>query len=169
LAGKTLGLVGCGNVGREVAQMALGIGMDVLAHDVQPDAAFRPGSRFRFASLDNVVEQADFLSLHCPPPLDGRPLIDQGTLGRMKHGVYLVNTARHDLVDVAALARQLETGHVAGAALDVFEAEPPTDRTLAQDDRVIATPHLGGFTHESVDRAVQAAVDNLLGALRELQ
>lgn len=169
LAGKTLGLVGCGKVGREVARMALGIGMDVLAYDVQPDAAFRPGPGFRLGSLDEVVEQADFLSLHCPPSADGTPVIDRQTLQRMKQGVYLVNTARHDLVDVAALARRLESGHVAGAALDVFETEPPTDRTLAQMDRVIATPHLGGFTKESVDRAVQTAVDNLLGALRELQ
>ena len=169
LAGKTLGLVGCGKVGREVARMALGIGMDVLAYDVQPDAGFRPGPGFRLGSLDEVVEQADFLSLHCPPPADGTPLIDRQRLQRMKRGVYLVNTARHDLVDVAALARRLESGHVAGAALDVFDTEPPTDDALACDDHVIATPHLGGFTAESVDRAVQAAVDNLLEALRELQ
>lgn len=169
LAGKTLGLVGCGHVGREVARMALRIGMEILAHDVQPDVAFRPGPAFRFASLDEVVEQADFLSLHCPASADGSPVIDRQALQRMKRGVYLVNTARRDLVDTAALDEQLDSGHVAGAAVDVFDTEPPSDDALACDDRVIATPHLGGFTAESVDRAVQAAVDNLLEALRELQ
>ncbi len=168
LAGKRLGLIGCGKVGQEVARMALAIGMQVIAHDVQPDAAFQPGPRFRFAPLEVVLGQADFLSLHCPPRADGTPLIDREALRRMKPGVYLVNTARHDLVDVAALDQQLEEGHVAGVALDVFDTEPPTDHALVHDDRVIATPHLGALTNESVDRAVQTAVDNLLAALREL-
>lgn len=169
LAGKTLGLVGCGKIGREVSRIGLGIGMDVLAYDVQPDATFCPGPGFRFAPLDEVLRQADFLSLHCPPAADGKPVIDRRALLRMKPGAYLVNTARHELVDVDALDQQLETGHVAGAALDVFDVEPPTDHALVHDNRVIATPHVGAFTKESVDRAVQASVDNLLGALRELQ
>ena len=169
LEGKTLGLIGCGRIGREVARMALGIGMNVVACDLFPDTAFNPGARFRFASLDEVIGQSDFLSLHCPPAADGKPVIDESAFGRMKRGVYLVNTARHDLVDVAALARQLEKRHVAGAAFDVFDAEPPTNRTLAENERVVATPHVGAFTKESVDRAVRMAVNNLLEALREME
>jgi phosphoglycerate dehydrogenase-like enzyme len=169
LEGKTLGLVGCGRIGRQVARMALGIGMNVVAHDPYTDAAFDPGPGFRFAPLEEVIGQSDFVSLHCPPAADGRPVIGAEELGRMKRGVYLVNTARHELVDAAALGRHLESGHVAGAAMDVFDAEPPADRTLAESDRVIVTPHVGGFTEESVDRAARAAVDNLLEALREVE
>ena len=149
--------------------MALGIGMEVVAYDVQPDTAFQPGPGFRFASLEEVVGQADFLSLHCPPAPDGKPLIDEAAFGRMKRGVYLVNTARHDLVDAVALAGQLARGHVAGAALDVFDAEPPADRALARSPHVVATPHVGAYTSQSVDRAVRMAVDNLLEALRETE
>ncbi|OHB72959.1 MAG: oxidoreductase [Planctomycetes bacterium RBG_13_63_9] len=165
LEGKTLGLVGCGRIGRLVAQMAIGIGMKVIAYDVCPDATFQPGGSFRFASLAEVLQRSDVISLHCPPPAEGTAVIDGDALKRTRKGVYLINTARYDLVDPVALAEQLEDGHVAGAALDVFAIEPPTDGTLTQNDRVVATPHIGGFTAESVDRAVQMAVDNLLDAL----
>lgn len=166
LAGRTLGLLGCGTIGRLVARMAVALGLDVIAHDAVPDASFNPGGSFRFGSLDEVVRQSDVISLHCPPPEDGRPLIDRTTLKKTKQGVYLINTARHELVDAVALSEHLQTGHVAGAALDVFDSEPPTDGSLANNDRVIATPHIGGFTQESVGRAVQGAVDNILAALQ---
>ena len=167
LEGKTLGLIGCGTIGRLVARLGLAMGMDVIAYDVAAGPEFRPAGSFRFAPLDAIIELSDVISLHCPPAPGGRPLIDRAALRRMKPGVYLVNTARDELVDTAALAECLESGHVAGAALDVFEAEPPADRTLARSDRVIATPHVGGYTHQSVDRAVRAAVANLLEALEE--
>jgi D-3-phosphoglycerate dehydrogenase len=166
LEGKTLGLVGCGKVGRYVAQMALGMGMRVLAFDIAPDTEFRPGGAFSFASFDDVTHQADVLSLHCPPNPAGRHVIDKSVLERMKKGSYLINTARYDLVDVAALAEQLDNNALAGAAFDVFDTEPPTDRSLLDNDRIITTPHIGGFTTESVDRAVGMAVDNLLEALK---
>ena len=166
LEGKTLGLVGCGKVGRYVAQMALGMRMRVLAFDIAPDTQFRPGEAFSFASFDEVTQQADVLSLHCPPNPTRRPVIDKPILERMKQGAYLINTARYDLVDVEALAEQLDNNALAGAAFDVFDAEPPADRTLLSDDRILTTPHIGGFTTESVDRAIGMAVDNLLEALK---
>jgi phosphoglycerate dehydrogenase-like enzyme len=168
LIGKTLGIVGCGHVGRLVAKLALGFEMKVLAYDVMPDRSFAPSPDFRHAPLDEVLAKSDVISLHCPGPPGGKPLIDAAALARMKKGVLLVNTARADLIDGAALAAALQSGQVAGAATDVFKSEPPKDDPLVASDRVIATPHLGGFTEESVDRAVQIGVDNLLAELTKV-
>jgi phosphoglycerate dehydrogenase-like enzyme len=166
LLGKTLGLVGCGHVGRLVAKLALGFEMKLLAYDVMPDASFAPSPDFRYAPLDQVIEESDVISLHCPAPPGGKPLIDAALLARMKKGVFLVNTARADLIDGAALAAAMRSGQVAGAAMDVFKSEPPKGDPLVASDRIVATPHLGGFTEESVDRAVGLAVDNLLAELK---
>lgn len=165
LCGRTLGLIGCGRIGRLVAGLALAFDMEVLAYDPLPEPAFAPAPRFRYANLEEVLDRADVLSLHAPPSADGRALIDRAALSRMKRGVCLVNTARASLLDAAAVFEALESGQLAGVALDAFDPEPPTDRRLACHPRVIATPHAGGLTHESVDRAVTVAVDRLLETL----
>lgn len=165
LIGRTLGLVGCGSIGRLVARFALGMDMKVLAYDVAADSSFAPGESFAWASLDAVLGGSDIISLHCPAPADGACLIDAAAMAKMKKGVYLINTARAELVDDAALAVALESGQVAGASMDVFRTEPPDEDPLPAHDRVLATPHVGGFTDESVDRAVEMAVDNLLAEL----
>jgi D-3-phosphoglycerate dehydrogenase / 2-oxoglutarate reductase len=165
LIGKTLGLVGCGNIGRLVAKFALGLDMKVLAYDVMPDNSFAPSPNFRYTTLDEVLANSAIISLHCPAQSNGKPLIDATALSRMKKGVMLVNTARADLIDDAALAVALQSGHVAGVATDVFKTEPPTGDPLVLNDRLLATPHIGGFTEESVDRALDMAVDNLLTEL----
>ncbi len=162
LIGRRLGVVGCGRIGRTVAEFGLALGMEVVAYDVCPPPSLMPPG-FRYASLDEVLAQADVLTLHCPPL--GRPLIDADALGRMKPGVLIVNTARHELIDADALLAALERGTVAGAAIDVYAKEPPGCDPLASHPRVIATPHIGGFTEESVDRAVDTAVENLLAFL----
>ena len=166
LEGRTLGLVGCGRIGKYVAQFALGFDMRVRAYDPYPDQYFRPSSRFSYAKFDQVLAQADVISLHCPPPPNGHPLIDQTTIGMMKQGVYLLNTARGELLDDMAVYKALENGKIAGVGLDAFREEPPIDRLLLKHGRVIATPHVGGFTKESVDRAVSVAAQNLLEALQ---
>ena len=166
LLGKTLGVVGCGRIGRQVAEMALGLGLDVLAYDVVPQRSFRPSERFRFAALEELLTQSHAITLHCPAIGGGRPVVDGPALAKMRKGVLLVNTARADLIDSTALAAALASGQVAGAAIDVYDQEPPRDNPLVAHDRVIATPHIGGFTDESVDRAVEAAVTNLLAYLR---
>ena len=165
LSGKTLGVVGCGRIGRLVSQLALGLGLRVLAYDVFPDPTYLPSPGFRFAPLDEILSQADVLSLHAPPAADGRPLLDAAAVARLRRGSLVINTARAGLVDAAALLAALEQGHVAGLALDVFDVEPPTDRRLASHDRVIATPHIGSYTRESVDRLVDVAVEQLLQKL----
>ena len=166
LAGRTLGLIGCGQIGKHVARMALGLGMNVLAHDPFPDERFDPGEGFRWASLQEVLSSSDAISLHCPAPPDGRCLLDAEAISRMKTGVYLVNTARAALLDEEAVLSALDTGHVAALAVDAFRQEPPGKSPLVTHNRVIATPHVGGYTAESVDRAVTLAVDMMLECLR---
>jgi len=161
LEGKTLGIVGCGKIGRMVAKLAQGFGMHVVGHDpFAQDSGDLP-----LLSLDSLLARSDVLTLHSPPPADGSPLLDTRRLGLTRAGVLIVNTARHELIDIPALEAAIDRGHVAGVALDVFDAEPPLDRAHLASDRIIATPHIGGFTDESVDRAVDVAVDNLLEVL----
>lgn len=165
LAGRNLGLVGCGAIGKSVARFALAFDMDVLAYDPYPDYQFATRSRFRLVDMEELLADSDVISLHCPPPADGKPLVDEAAIARMKDGVYLVNTARGGLIDNDAAVAALAGGKISGIGLDAYDVEPPTDWRLVQDPRVIATPHIGGYTQESVDRAVTVAVDQLLSAL----
>lgn len=166
LAGRTLGLIGCGKIGRLVAKLALAFDLKVLAYDPYPDPHFQPSVAFSYVTLDQVWPSADIISLHCPAPEDSSPLIDTDTIARMKKGVYIVNTARASLLNEAAVLSGLESGQISGVAVDVFDEEPPGDRRFTGHSRVIGTPHIGGFTVESVDRAVSTAVDNLLQELQ---
>lgn len=175
--GRTLGVFGFGNVGRRVAQMALSLGMNVCVFDpfLPPDSASEKRLRATpdsttaeplLLSLEDVLTRAEILTLHCPPPADGSTLLDAARISQMRRGIHLINTARAELVDEAALLDALHTGQIAGFAVDVFREEPPApDSALLRHPRVIATPHIGGFTQESIDRAMDAAVDNLLSAL----
>ena len=140
--------------------------MKVLAYRRNPDKGFAPGKDFRWASLDEVIEQADVLSLHRPANADGSPVVTAGLLERMKKGALLVNTARGSLLDDKAVLAALDEGRLAGVATDVYEKEPPADWSLAGHDRVIATPHIGAFTDESVERATVAAVQNIIDTLK---
>ena len=166
LAGRTLGLIGCGVVGRLVAGFALAFDMDVIACDPRADMSFKPSKRFAFASIDNVLDNSDIISLHCPSQSDGKPVIDAASIAEMKDGVYIINTARASLLDDKAILAGLQSGKIGGVVVDVFAPEPPADWTLAGHEKVISSPHIGGFTSESIDRAVSVAVDNLLKALK---
>jgi phosphoglycerate dehydrogenase-like enzyme len=162
LQGRILGLIGCGKIGQLVSQLGLAFGMFILAYDADPDQNFTPGPGFRFAGLEEVLADSEIISLHCPEQADGRPILDHERLHRLKHGVFVVNTARSTLIDEAAILEAIHEGRVAGLALDVFNREPPETTPLLSDDRVIVTPHIGGFTSESVSRAALAAVKNLI-------
>ncbi|MEN9360532.1 MAG: hypothetical protein RL095_2067 [Verrucomicrobiota bacterium] len=169
LAGRRLGVVGCGAIGKLLCRFAAALDMEVLAYDLYPDAAFAPGPGFRYASLDEVLESSDFLSLHCPIPHGGRPFLDAATFSRMKPGVIVINTARGELIDADAALAALDSGRLAGLTLDAYASEPPSDWRLVKHPNVIATPHTGAFTAESVDRAIEAAVDNLLAEAKVCQ
>ena len=158
LAGKTLGLIGCGNIGSIVASRAQGLRMRVVVADpfLSPDRATRLG--VERLELNELLERADFISLHTPLTAGTRHILNAGTLARARSGVRIVNCARGGLIDEAALCAALETGHVAGAALDVYGTEPPGSHPLFELDNVIATPHLGASTGEAQDKvAVQIA------------
>jgi len=160
--GRTLAVIGCGAIGREVADLALGLGMWVVGYDPYPSNSFaRPG--FRLATLDEALIQADAVTFHCPPA--DRPLLDAETIARLKPGVVVVNTARAELIDDEAMLSALGSGQVSALATDVFRREPPEMTPLLQHDRVILMPHAGGYTEESVERATRVAIENLLRVL----
>lgn len=165
LEGKTLGLIGCGKIGRLVARFALAFDMRVLAHDPFPDPEFDPGPGFAWATFPRALADADVLSLHCPPRKGGRPVLGDEEIAALKKGVVVVNTARQSLVDETAIARALDAGAVRAYAIDAFDKEPPEDYALVKRASVLATSHIGGFTDESVERATAMAIDNLLEAL----
>lgn len=150
--GKTLGLVGFGDIGRQAAALAQAFGMQVVACDpmLASDDPVWARTGVRSVSLDTLLAQADAVSLHVPLVAATRHLIDAQRIAGMKPGAVLINTARGGVVDEAALAQALRDGHLAGAALDVFEREPlPADSVLAGVPNLILTPHIGGVTREA--------------------
>jgi D-3-phosphoglycerate dehydrogenase len=154
LAGKTIGLVGLGRVGALVAQRAAGFGMRVIAYDpyVSTDRAKEMGVD-AMPSLEALLVQADFVSIHLPRTPETEGLIGEHELALMKQGARLINTARGGIVDEEALAKAVEGGHLEGAALDVFSLEPTVDSPLFGLESVVVTPHLGASTKEAQDKA----------------
>ncbi|MCX6875274.1 MAG: phosphoglycerate dehydrogenase [Verrucomicrobia bacterium] len=165
LEGRILGLIGCGMIGRLVTKFALAFDMTVLAYDPHPNRSFKPSEQFSYVSLDEVLTRADIISLHCPLQAGGAAIIDRQAISRMKHGVYVINTARAGLMDAGAVLEAIDSGKIAGVTVDAFESEPPEDWRLVKHERVIGTPHVGGFTDASIDRAISVSIDNLLMAL----
>jgi len=148
---KTLGIMGLGNIGKEVARRALGFGMHVLAHD----PPFAPMDFFvEITTKERLLQQSDFITLHLPFDKKAGPIIGEKELAIMKKGVVIINCARGGAVDQNALLAALNSGKVAAAALDVFEHEPPTEAetALINHPRVSASPHIGGSTVEAQDR-----------------
>jgi len=164
LAGQTVGVVGFGRIGRALAQRLQGWGVDLICHDVLPVA---PGAGVRPVPLAQLLHDSDVVTLHCPPPADGRPLLDEAAIASMKRGSLLINTARSALVDTPALARALHSGRLAGAAVDVFHPEPPAaDDPLLHAPNTILTPHVASWTHEGYFRRRQTAAENAIKVLR---
>lgn len=165
LKGKTLGVIGCGRIGKELSLMALAIGMKVIAFEPGSQVFFTYDDRFSYASLDAVASESDFISLHCPPPASGKPVVDKSFLSKMKVGSSIINTARGELINEDDLLAALNNGILASYATDVYLEEPPFSSRLFRHEKVICTAHIGGYTTESVDRAVEDAVNNILKTL----
>lgn len=171
LQGKTIGIVGAGEIGMATARRARAFGMDVVytkRSAVPPPSAGE--LQARRVELDELLAESDVVSLHCPLIPEGRPgsthhLIDAGALRAMKRDAYLINTARGPIVDEAALARALRDGQIAGAGLDVFEDEPTVHPDLFELENVVLLPHLGSATRETRTAMAQLAADNVLAVL----
>jgi len=166
LLGKTLGILGLGRIGGEVARRALGFRMQVVAYDpyLTREVAERLG--VESVELDELFARSDFITIHTPLTGDTRHLIGEAELARMRPGVRLVNCARGGIIDEAALARALASGHVGGAGLDVFEQEPPpADHPLLRFEQVVLTPHLGAATDEAQSAVALAIADQVADVL----
>lgn len=168
IAGKTLGLVGFGDIGRTTARLARGLGMHIVGHDAMlapGDPAWRD-AHAEPLSLDALLACADVVSLHLPLTASTRGLVDASRIAAMRPGAILVNTSRGGIVDEAALASALHAGRLGGAALDVFEHEPlPAGSPLAGAPRLLLTPHIAGLTSESNARVSMLIAERVLAAL----
>ncbi len=162
--GRILGVIGTGQIGQHVAGMAAGLDMAIIGYDPYPDPTLEDNNTvFKYAPLEKVLGTCDILTLHCPA--EETPLIRNDTLDLINPGCFLVNTARSALVDQAALLQALDSGQIAGYAVDAYGSEPPEMTALYRHPKVILTSHIGGFTEESVHRATSNAVDNILEVL----
>ena len=168
LAGKTLGIVGFGNIGQAVAKIAGALGMKVISFSRSRDAAYLRERGVEHVSLDELLEKSDVISIHTALTDQNRHQFDDALFAKMKDGVLLVDAARGGIVDEAALLRALESGKVRGAALDVFEKEPPLSFELIKHPKVIATPHIGAQTGEAQLRAAEDISSEVLNALNSL-
>jgi D-3-phosphoglycerate dehydrogenase len=166
LNGKTLGIVGMGNIGAALAARAAGLGMKVIGYDnlVPADVIKQRGAEP--VSLPDLYARSDFISFHLPLTPESKGMINGQVLAQMKRGVRLVDAARGGILDETALLAALETGQVAAAALDVFSAEPPGLTALVAHPNVVATPHIGAQTEEAQDRAAEDIASEVLTALR---
>jgi D-3-phosphoglycerate dehydrogenase len=166
IRGKTVGLVGIGQIGTRVAALARAFGLEVIATDplLSPEEITRRGATP--ATFDEVLAKSDFVSLHCPRDASTLKLMNAGTFARMKRGAIFITTARGGIHDEAALVNALQSGHLAGAGLDVWDQEPPPlDHPLLAMDNVFATFHVGGVTHESRRNVAAISAEQIVAVL----
>lgn len=161
LSGRTVGLIGCGHVGKDVVRLLQPFGCRILVHDIRDYHAFYTRYGIEPVDLGTLLAQADIVSLHVPLDASTRGLLDAGRMASMKPGAVLINTARGGLVDETALRERLADGHLASAAFDVFASEPPQDTALLAMPNFLATPHIGGSAAEAILAMGRAAIEGL--------
>lgn len=164
MAGKTLGIVGLGRIGTMVAKRAKGWEMKVVYNKRKPDKKKEAELGIEYKSFDDLLAESDYVTLHVPLTEETRHMIKKETLSKMKKGSFLVNTARGPVVDEHELALSLKDGHLAGAALDVFDNEPNIDPELVMMENVILTPHIASATLEARNKMGEQAVNAILDA-----
>jgi D-3-phosphoglycerate dehydrogenase len=167
LEGKTIGIIGLGSIGKQLARRLAGFDCRILAYEPYPDREFAEKNHVELVSMDELLSSADFVTLHLPSMPETRGMVDAGFLGKMKPGAFLVNTARGELVDEGALLEALKSGRLRGAALDVLAQEPPDPaHPLLALPQVIATPHIGSQTDGATNAMGWMALNDCLAVLR---
>ena len=163
---KVLGVIGFGRIGQAVARRALGFDMDVLAYDPYAREAIEADEQARWAELDTLLAESDFVSIHTLLSDETRHLIDAAALQKMKPSAYIINAARGPIIDEAALVEALKTGQIAGAGLDVYEREPEMVAGLADCENAVLLPHLGSASRGTRDKMATMAAGNAIAMLR---
>jgi D-3-phosphoglycerate dehydrogenase len=167
LEGKTIGILGLGAIGKQLARRLNGFDCKILASDPYADIAFAKDNQVELTSLDDLTERSDFISLHLPLLPETRGIVNDAFLSRMKKGSFLINTSRGEVVDEAALLKALQSGHLRGAGLDAFTVEPPDPKNpLLALPQVIATPHLGAQTDGATSNMGWLAMRDCLAVLK---
>ena len=167
LQGKTLGVIGTGNIGAEMVRLGIAIGMDVIAWTYNPSDERARRLGVRYVELDDLLRTSDVVSLHISLTDDSRYMIGSRQIGMMKSGTLLINCGRAGLVDTDALIAGLNAGHLGGAAIDVFDQEPiPVGHPLLETEQVVLTPHCADMTPEGVEMLNEGAVDNVIAFLK---
>lgn len=162
LAGKTLGIIGLGRIGRKVATRAQALDMRVVATDIAPDESFAQERGVELISLAELLSTADVISFHVPLTARSYYMLNRETLKLLKKGCYLINTARGSVLDPVAVASALDNGILAGAALDVYSTEGQADELMLNRPNVITTSHLGAYTRESLEKTTIVAVQSIV-------
>jgi D-3-phosphoglycerate dehydrogenase len=167
IAGKTLGVIGLGNIGRQAAERGVGLKMSVIGYDpyVKSESALPAG--VKLATLDEVIAKSDFITLHVPLVAETKDLFNAATIAKMKKGSYIINCARGGVVNEEAVLEALKSGQLAGAALDVFAKEPPDPSPLFQHENLIASPHLGASTKEAQEKVAIELAEVFVGYLKD--
>ena len=162
LSGKTIGIMGCGNVGKEVVHLLKPFGCEILVCDIEDRSEFCRDQGVTESSMGSLIEESDIVTLHVPLTDLTRNMIDESVLRKMQANAYLINTSRGAVVNASALHKALVSGEISGAALDVFCSEPPDDMAFLELPNLMVTPHIGGNSVEAVEAMGQAAIDNLV-------
>jgi D-3-phosphoglycerate dehydrogenase len=169
LAGKTLGVLGLGNIGRQAAERGVGLKMRVIAHDPVLAAGAAVPAGVELVSFAQLVERSDFLTLHVPLTAETKDLFNAAMLARMKKGACIINAARGGVINENDLREALKSGHLGGAALDVFTKEPPDASPLFEQENLIALPHLGASTKEAQEKVAIELAEVFVSYLRDGQ
>ena len=161
LSGRTVGIIGLGNVGKDLTGLLRAFDCRILAHDIHIDEDFCARMAVEMTDLDRLLSESEVISIHLPLDDTTRGIIGSGELARMRDGSILINTARGSLVDETALAAELRSGRLGAGAFDVFTTEPPEGNPLIGLNNFLATPHIGGSTEEAILAMGMAAIDGL--------